>query len=163
MSSAQGKKAAEPDRQIDLTRIGHISSKGRVQDTDYNQLPVVDRLIEKGTAAIPYLISKLGEKTELKGNTVDFWAKVTVGDVALFILMDFFTDSGWKKTTIPGVGWDEMLERRNPDLTAEQVLREYEAKHGRRAIKAKWQKIWNENKDRLYWDKSEKCFRVRIA
>ncbi|MCI0338028.1 MAG: hypothetical protein L0226_10650, partial [Acidobacteria bacterium] len=69
--------------------------------------------------------------------------------------------STWKKATIDGVGWDEILERRTPDLTAEDVLRNYIREHGRGAIRMKWEKVWRENKDRLDWDEIEKCFRIK--
>ncbi len=147
--------------ELDLAQIGHISSKGRVQDSEYNNLEIVTKLIERSTRSIPFLISKLEEEAKTMKPVMDFWSKTTVGDIALIILVDFFTDSTWKKATIDGVGWDEILERRTPDLTAEDVLRNYIREHGRGAIRMKWEKVWRENKDRLDWDEIEKCFRIK--
>jgi hypothetical protein len=160
-SAASPNKA--PFDTIDLTRIQHIGPKGRVQDKEYNDLEVVDQLIGRGTDSIPLLISKLEDETELEGRVIDFWYKVTVGDIAHIILSDFFTDSTWEKATIPGIRWDDMLERRNAEITGEQVLREYIDKHGRSGIRKRWEKIWQEYKSRLYWDERERCFKVRDA
>ena len=148
---------------IDLTRIKHVAAKGRIQDKEYNDLDVVDHLISTGPRSIPFLISKLEDETPLEGRVIDYWDEVTVGDVAHIVLTDFFTDSTWKNTTIPGISWDELLERRNTSITGEQVLREYVERHGRRGIIRKWVKVWEEYKDRLYWDEKELCFKVRSA
>lgn len=147
--------------EIDLSRIEYIAPKGRVQDADYNQLKVVDELIAFGTESIPYLISKLDDETEIKGHVMDYWPEVKIGDVALVILSDFFTDSSWKKSTIGGVEWREFLDCKNPGVPASQCLASYIAKHGREGTKAKWQRIWNENQDKIYWDEAERCFKAR--
>jgi hypothetical protein len=150
-----------PVSDINLASIGSIAPKGRVQDGEYNDLAVVKRLTQQGKEAIPYLISKLDDETKIEGHVIDYWSEVRVADVALIILTDFFTDSSWQKTTVRGVGWDEFLERRvDRDLTREQLLRNYISKHGRKAIKDRWQALWREYSDRLYWDKNERCFRV---
>lgn len=148
-------------KDIDLTAIGAMAPKGRVQDRDYNDLPVVNNLIQHGKQAIPYLISKLDDETKIKGHVVDYWSDVRVGDVALMILTDLFTDSTWQNTTIPGVGWDEFLQRGNhKSLTAEQVLRNYISKHGRSAIKKRWQALWLKYRNQLFWDQNDRCFRL---
>ena len=147
--------------ETNLAAIGRIAPKGRVQDRDYNQNAIIDRLLEHGKESIPYLISKLDEETRIEGHVFDYWSEVSVGDVALVVLTNFFTDSSWQRTTIPGVSWDELFgEGKNPDLTGEQYLRNYIAKHGRKSLKTKWQRIWEENKSRVYWDEAERCFKV---
>ena len=155
-------ETAAPLSDINLATIGAIASKGRVQDQDYNDLAIVKTLIAHPNDSVPYLISKLEDETKIEGHVIDHWYEVRVGDVALLMLTDFFTDSSWQNTTIPGVGWDEFLERgSNRELTSEQVLRNYVSKHGRNEIKNRWQKIWQENSTRLFWDEKERCFRVR--
>lgn len=150
-----------PLDEIDLAKIGAHAPKGRVQDREYNQLALVEDLIAHGKQSIPYLISKLDDETKINGHVVDYWYAVHVGDVALIILSDFFTDSTWQSTTIPGVGWDEFLERGgNRNLTGEQVLRNYIAKHGRGAIKKRWQQIWEAHKDEIWWDGKDRCFKL---
>jgi len=148
--------------QTNLLKIGHIAPKGRVQDTDYNDLPEVRNLIARGKESIPDLISELNNETKVYGEILDYWSDVHVGDVALIILTDFFTDGSGQRTTIAGIGWDEFLERDGKtNLTSEQVLRNYIAKYGRNRIKDRWQKIWTQYRDRMFWDDGERCFKVR--
>jgi hypothetical protein len=146
--------------QPDLSTIGHISPKGRVQDRDYNNLPIVDELVSLGTKSIPYLIRKLDDETKLQGVVMDYWSEVTVADVALIILTDFFTESTWKKTTIPDP--DNFLDRGNrKDLSAEELLRTYIAQYGRKKIQDKWTAIWARYQHAIMWDATERCFRLR--
>jgi hypothetical protein len=147
---------------IDLAKIGHIAPKGRVQDKEYNQLEVVERLIAGGKESIPFLISQLESEKRVQGQVIDFWRKVTVGDLASIILLDLFTDPTWSKPTITGLTWNEFLEvEKDSDQDAEQQLRSYLSKHGRRQIKAKWQRVWEQNQERLYWDENDRCFKLR--
>jgi hypothetical protein len=149
-----------PLTEINLAAIGAIAAKGRVQDTDYNQLPVVEQLIAHRKQSIPFLISKLDDETKIQGHVMDYWNEVRVADVALIILTDFFVDHTWQNTTIPGVGWNEFLERgANSDITAEEVLRNYISRHGRSKIKSRWQKIWDKYRDQIEWDETERCFK----
>ncbi len=150
-----------PLSEIDLTRIGSVASKGRVQDTDYNHLPIVENLIAHGNDSVPFLIGKLADETKIRGHVFDYWYDVRVGDVAFVILTDFFTDRTWRDTTVPGVGYDTFLQRANSDIMAEQVLRDYIAKHGRGDISNRWRQIWVQYKDRVYWDESDRCFKLR--
>jgi hypothetical protein len=152
--------ARSPLTEIDLATVGAIAPKGRVQDAEYNHLPLVDQLIAHGRESIPYLISKLDDETKIEGYVVDFWNEVRVADVALIILTDFFTDHTWQNTTVPGVGWDQFLKRgANSSITAEQVLRNYISKHGRSKIKERWQQIWEKYRDQIGWDETERCFK----
>ena len=147
---------------IDLSQIGHIAPKGRVQDKEYNELEVVDQLIANGKDSIPYLISKLDDETVIHEPVMDFWSKITVGDVALIVLSDFSIDSTWTNETIPGASWDKFLERSsaNRDVPAQELLDIQVARHGRGGLKAKWQKIWSDYEDRVVWDDKERCFRL---
>jgi hypothetical protein len=152
---------ALPLTDINLAEIGALTPKGRVQDREYNQSPVVEGLIAHGKESIPYLISKLDDETKVAAHVVDYWYDVRIGDVALIILTDLFTDSTWQKTTISGVEWDKFLERGNDtNLTGEQVLRNYISRHGRTRIKERWQHIWEANKNEILWDEKERCFKV---
>ena len=147
---------------IDLAKIGHIQSKGRVQDEQYNRLEVVERLIAGGKESIPFLISQLESEKRVQGQVIDFWSKVTVGDLAFIILLDFFLDPTWSGSTISGLTWEEFLEvKKDSGQDAQQQLRSYISKHGRRQIKARWQRVWEENQERLYWDEKDRCFKLR--
>jgi hypothetical protein len=148
--------------EIDLTRIGHIAPKGRVQDAEYNQLPIVEQLIAHGKESIPFLISKLEDETKIEAHVLDFWYQVSVGDVALVILSDFFLDKNGKKSTIAGMHWNEFLARgNNNNFTGEQVLRNYIERYGRRKIKERWQNVWQQYQDRIFWNQQERAFKVR--
>jgi hypothetical protein len=145
---------------IDLAEIGHIASKGRVQDQEYNRLEVVERLIAGGKQSIPFLIGQLESERIVKARVLDYWNKVTVGDLAFIILMDFFLDSTRHKSTIAGLTWNEFLEvEKDSHPAAEEQLRAYITKHGRRQIKVKWQRIWEQNQKRLHWDEKDRCFK----
>lgn len=151
-----------PLSEINLTRIGHVAPKGRVQDAEYNQLPIVEQLIAHGKESIPFLISKLEDETKIEAHVLDFWYQVSVGDVALVILSDFFLDKNWKRSTIAGMHWNEFLARgNNKNLTGEQVLRNYIERYGRRKIKERWQNVWQQYQDRIFWDQQERAFKVR--
>lgn len=148
--------------QIDLSELERIAPKGRVQDKEYNQLPIIDDLIANEKDQIPYLIGKLDNETKIKHHVLDYWYEVSVGDVALVVLGDFFTDASWQNTTISDVGWDDFLERgEDKDSTGEAILRKYIKKHGRKKIKERWQKMWEQNKEYIYWDETDKCFRIK--
>jgi len=152
-----------PLSEIDLSKIGHTSPKGRVQDKDYNQLEVIDNLIANGKESIPYLISKLDDKRKINEPVVDYWNEIYVGDVAFIILTDFFTDSSWERGTIDGINWGKFTGCTNPDIPAYNCWVEYVEKNGRKSIKNKWRKIWEENKDKIYWDEAERCFKVKAT
>jgi len=75
--------------------------------------------------------------------------------------MDFFLDSTWHKSTIAGLAWNEFSEvKKDSHLAAEGQLRAYITKHGRRQIKVKLQRIWEQNQKRLYWDEKDRCFKL---
>jgi hypothetical protein len=156
-------ESIEQTPSIDLAEIGHIATKGRVQDQEYNRLEVVERLIAGGKQSIPFLIGQLESERIVKAQVLDNWNKVTVGDLAFVILMDFFLDYTWQKSTIAGLTWNEFLEvEKDSRLTGEGQLRAYITKHGRRQIKDRWQRIWEQNKERLYWDEKDRCFKLEL-
>jgi len=162
LETPQSNVSTVPLSQIDLTKIGVVADKGRVQDTDYNHLPVVESLIAHGNEAIPFLINKLDDETRMKDHVFNAGSEVHVGDVAFVILTDFFTDPTWQKTTIPGVDYDVFLQRTpNSNVAGEQLLRNYIAKHGRHDITKRWRNIWAQYKDLVHWDEHERCFRLR--
>jgi len=122
----------------------------------------VNDLLAHGKDSIPFLIGKLDDETEIDRSVISFWYKVYIGDIALIILSDFFTNDDGKTSTIQGFGWDDFLERGNDkDSMGEAILRNYIKKHGRKNIKARWQKVWDENKENIYWDETNKCFKIK--
>lgn len=163
----QTKSSKKDLSEVDLTKIGHIAPKGRVQDKEINgiklnNLQVIDDLLSNGKDSIPFLIDKLDDETLIEGQVLDFWYENSVADVSLVILNNFFSTDDGMTSTIPGFGWDEFLERGNDkNAMGEEILRRYIERHGRQNIKERWQKMWDENKENIYWDESERCFKVR--
>ena len=158
-SLALGKGAPPQPISVDLRLIGHIAPKGRGQDKIYNpSLPVVDALIDSGPAAIPFLLSKLGDETEIDPSVLDLWPRVRVGDVALVLLCDFFTRPDGKNT-VAGLNWDGILERGNQDGPAWALLEDFVAKHGRRGLRHRAEGILKPHHGRFAWDAEERCFK----
>jgi hypothetical protein len=89
----------------------------------------------------------------------DFWPTVRVGDVALAILLHFFTTSDWKTSTIPGMGWDDLLEPPTEDMAAWDVLESFLARYGRRGLRQKVEGILEPYDGKLSWDATERCFK----
>jgi len=156
--------AAQGDQFPDLSLIGPVAPKGRVQDKAYNPtLPVVTSLISRGSASIPYLVSKLEDGSEIKGHVFDFWPKVAVGDVALVVLVDFFTLSDGRTSTLPGLEWDKLLERHSSDQSSWDLLASYIRAHGRSGLQKRVEGILALDRETYTWDAKEQCFRLAAA
>jgi hypothetical protein len=158
---AAATKQKKPLSEIDLSKIGHIAPKGRVQDKHYNHLEVVEDLIANGKESIPFLINKVDDETVIDHQVEDYWPEITVGDVALLILSSLSLDATWTNQTIPGTSWEELFEA---EMSADVSFLEYYqtqiGEHGRNRVKAKWEKIWATYKDRIVWDDQERCFKL---
>ena len=144
---------------VDLARIGHVQPKGRVQDKDYNDLPVVDRLISMGPAAISFLVSKLEDEGRVDGYVFDFWPDVRVGDVALVVLCDLFLTADGRSPTVPGLEWDTLLDRRSQDVSSSTLLDTFIAIHGRTEIRRRVEKLLQAHPKGFAWDETERCFK----
>jgi len=144
---------------VDLGTIGHVSPKGRVQDRDYNNLPVVDGLISMGPSAIPFLVSKLDDERRVEGTVFDSWEDVRIGDVALVILCDFFLAADWQTPIVPGLEWDKLLDRRSPDASSSTLLATFIAKHGRAELRRRVETLLRAHAKAFVWDERERCFR----
>jgi hypothetical protein len=132
-------------------------AKGRFQDKDYCESTVMDQILAQGKDAIPILISQISDTRPTKEPIIDFWGPMTVGDVAYLVLDDLFLDSDWKTQTMPGlkqIGLD-------CGASAQQCYQRLLKKHGRNFIQNQWLATWNANKDRVYWDSTARCFKLR--
>ncbi|MCM3872084.1 MAG: hypothetical protein ND895_15485 [Pyrinomonadaceae bacterium] len=148
--------------EIDISKIGRIAPKGRVQDKDYNDIEVVDQLIAKGKDSIPFLISKLDDGTTIHHHVIDYWpGDMTVGDVAFVILSDFTTDSTWARATIPGADRDTILGKADPNAPGVERVARFVDKYGRKPIRQKWEEIWLKYKDQIVWDDQQRCFKAK--
>lgn len=165
MASAETPNAIvkPPLELIDISKMPPLDSK-RIQtsmeDALGNKNHVFADLLANGKDSIPFLINQLENETEMDRTIMSFY-RLYVGDMAHIILTDFFTDETETKSTIPGFGWDEFLERgSDKDIMGEEVLRRYIRKHGRKSIKQRWQKTWDQNKDKIFWDEKCRCFKI---
>lgn len=146
---------------IDLSKIGHTAPSGRVQDLDNDPSDVVRQLVANEKKSVPFLISKLDDNTRVDDRIFDYWYNTFVGDIALSVLGDLFTLPDGVTSTLPGMSWDELLERGDDRSTmGEELLRRYIRKHGRKTIKQKWQAVWKANESKIYWDSTDRCFKL---
>jgi len=88
--------------------------------------------------------------------------------VAFSMLSDLFTACEGEgvgcRHTIKGViTWDDLCNEGPSDviLVCGAGWEAHLKKFGRQSVQQSWQKAWMENKDRIYWDESAKCFRVK--
>jgi hypothetical protein len=145
---------------IDLRKIGHIASNGRVQDKEYNPtLPVVDQLIMAGPDAIPFLVSKLEDSTLIRGRVLDSWPRVRVGDVAWFILYDFFTTKSLV-STLPDPGLFAIVGSADPGQPGWKSWASVVKKYGRSGIRKGAQAILKPYEGKFLWNPVERCFIV---
>jgi hypothetical protein len=162
-STAPSTKTASAQA-CELSRIEHFSPKGRAQDKSYNpEQPVIDHLLAKGKECLPLLIDTLDNDTEIDHQIIDYWPHNTIGDIAFVILTDLTTDSSWRKSTIPGGSWNEILgSKPNNDilLPAFNQLTDFKQHHGSIEIKRRWQALWSRHQNQIYWDQRDKCFKL---
>jgi hypothetical protein len=134
-----------------------MAAKGRMQDAPDTE--AARNVLSRGKQAIPELITCLTDVRKAKRPVFQYWSETTVGDIAFTFLSDLFTDSTWKRPTANILTWIS-IQAESPDQPAEQAWRSYIAKHGTKYVQKVWQKMWKENESRIYWDDSERCFRV---
>lgn len=145
---------------IDLRKIGHIASNGRVQDKENNpNLPVIDQLIAAGPEAIPFLVSKLEDSTVIRTKVLDSWPKVCVGDVAWFILYDFFTDKNLV-STLPDPGLFAIVSGEDQGQQGWKSWASVVRKYGRAGIRKGVQAILKPYQEKFLWNPVERCFIV---
>ena len=154
----------KPLELIDLSKMPPLDSKRMqtsMEDALGNKNEILDDLIANGTSSIPFLINHLDDETKIENRVIPFWYEQSVGDVALATLFDLFYDDRAMRSTVPGFGYDHFLERgSDKSITGEEVLRRYIRNHGRQDIKSRWQKMWESNKQKIYWDDDCRCFRI---
>ena len=166
-------QAANPicDEIAKLNSDAHEYMSPRWQD-DSDQTPVDRRILQLGTEAVPLLIACLGDERKTMVNGA-LWAEPTVGKVAFSILWDLFKgcdgydEDGYGvncRPTIKGVvTWDDLCNEGPSDgiLPCGTGWENHLKKYGRKSIQQSWRKAWTENKDRIYWDATGKCFRIK--
>jgi hypothetical protein len=153
---------------FDLSKIGMVingqqicEDKGRLQDESGEA--ELTRIIAAGPKAIPVLIKMLTDARMAKTAEplICYWPGMAIGDIAFCLLSDLFTDESGSKT-MPGSAWNDLLGTDEHSAAWEQ-LHGYIGKHGRAALQAKWQRLWNKYKGQIFWDPSQRCFRLKVA
>ena len=151
---------------FDLSKIGMVvggkqicEDAGRI--TDYRS-QVMEQIVATGPKSVPVLIAMIADVriAKTKEPIICYWPGMAIGDLAFCVLSDLFTDTSLTKATIPGAGWDDMLGPPG-ELPAWEQLHQYIRKHGRMALRAKWQKLWDKYGERMFWDQKAGCFRLR--
>lgn len=130
--------------------------KGRLQDHEYCSSHLMDRIVADGKQAIPLLISQLTGTRATKQPIYDYWNLTTEGDIAYFILMDFFTEPNGA-FLMPGV---DSIRLTCKDIDSETCWRGILKKRGRKSIQGQWFRVWDENKESIVWDETSRCFRL---
>src|SRR5437660_3706747 len=79
-------RAAKCDPSLSLADMGHMQSKGRLQDAGAAQ---TRHIVALGKTAIPLLIACLREETKTKESVVDFWFDNDGRGHCIFLSMRF--------------------------------------------------------------------------
>jgi hypothetical protein len=161
-------KVAPCDPRLGLTKTKPVGyTKGRWQDAadaEGDADPVtageVHNVLRFGTDAIPLLIGCLTDDTRTKYRIWDYWPEPKVRDLAFSILCDLFTDRLGRQTLDGAIMWSDIQDE-SPDQAAWIAWGIYNDKHGQQYLQKVWLKAWTENKTRIYWDNSDKCFKVK--
>lgn len=139
--------------------MADCGAKGRFQDKEYCDSPIVDQVLAGGKDSVPILISLLTSEKITKTPVYHYWSYTTEGDVAFHMLSDLFKDSTWNNATMPGVTEiDVSKDYADCSAPGEECWRGFLEKRGRPYLQNLWRKKWQENKDRVYWDERERCF-----
>jgi hypothetical protein len=141
---------------------GHqiCEDKGRLQEAPSL---VIDQIIAAGPKGVPVLIALIDDSRELKTEEpiICYWYGMTVGELALCTLTDLFTDASEPRRTVPGTNWAAWMDPEDKDLPAADQLRLFVKRHGRGALKQKWQKLWARYGEQVYWNSKDLCFRLK--
>lgn len=140
----------------ELTAPGSCRNKGRFQDKEYCDSQVVDQILAEGKEAIPILIGQLTDTRKTKHPVYDLWNYTAAGDIANTLLFDLFTASDWTIAPMPELESLQM-ECAHP---GEPCWRKFLRKNGREFVQKQWRAAWTTNKDRIYWDRKDRCFRM---
>ena len=80
--------------------------------------------------------------------------------MALAVLSDLFLDPTWRKSTLPELCWDNVLERTSEATTASELLNGFVQSHGRAELARRWRRAWEQYGKRMRWDSTGQYFQV---
>ena len=161
-----GQHPTDKSLNFDLSQIGLVldgkqicEDNGRLQDFPSKMM---DRIIAAGPKAVPVLIQMLTDTRPIKTKEplICYWPSMAVGDAAFCLLENLFI--GVNGTSLPGTDWHALLGGNDNDPSWVELGR-YVQNHGRKSLQAKWQALWTKYKNRIVWDPSERCFKLKAA
>lgn len=150
---------------FDLSKIGFVlngeqicEDKGRLQDYPSK---VMDEIIAAGPKAVPVLIAMITDAKPVKTNepVIYYWYGMTVGDLALCLLSDLFSDPSDQRT-VPGTYWASMMDAADKNRQAADQLHLFVKRHGRSILQAKWERVWARYQGQVHWDTKDRCFKL---
>jgi hypothetical protein len=145
----------------DLMAITRLGGKGRVQDLRPGQKqPQINAILALGDDAIPRLIDAIESERPYRSPPAPFWPKMVEGDVALIVLSDLFLDASWKRSALPELCWDQLLERTSNQATAWELLGDFVRLHGRAELARRWREAWLQHGAKMKWNSAERFFEV---
>ena len=150
----------------DTKPIGYTKDRwqdrGAEGDADPDAAREIHKVLRFGTNAVPLLIACLTDERRTKYHVWDYWPEPEVRDVAFSILCDLFSDPTGQPTLGGVIMWPD-VQAESPDQAAWIAWGIYNDKHGRQYVQQVWLKAWVENKSRIYWDDSTRCFKLKRA
>jgi hypothetical protein len=146
---------------FDLLKIAQLGGKGRIQDVQYQPKDAqVLAILAAGKDAVPLLIDALESARPYETPPNSFWPMMTEGDVALKVLSDLFLDSTWKRSTLPELCWDNLLQRSDAETPAWDLLNTFIKAHGRAELAKRWRAAWAQHSAAIRWDPTGRNFVV---
>ncbi len=161
-------KVATCDPRLGLVKtepVGYTKSRWQdAEDAEGGPNPTAAREVRNvlrfGMNAIPLLIGCLTDESKTKYRIGGYWPEPKVRDLAFSILCDLFTDRMRNETIDGAIMWSDIQDE-SPNQAAWIAWGIYNDKHGQQYLQKVWLKAWTENKTRIYWDNSDKCFKVK--
>ncbi len=146
---------------FNLLEIGRLQGKGRIQDMqNLSADPQVGAILAMGKEAIPELIEALESSKPFARPPIDFWPKMSEGDMALVVLSDLLLDPTGRRSTVTELCWDNVLERESVDISASELLDRFVKAHGRAELARRWRDAWSRHGSTLQWDPVGRYFRA---
>ncbi len=65
----------------------------------------------------------------------------------------------WQTTSVPGMKWDDILERKDKNACASTLLKTFIKTHSRAELRTRVERLLNPYLLRFQWDDQERCFR----
>lgn len=146
---------------FDLLKITQLGGKGRIQDAQYRPMDTqVSAILAAGKDAVPLLIDALESARPYTISPNSFWPVMAEGDVALIVLSDLFLDPAGKRSTLPELCWDNILQRTDAETPAWHLFKTFVKAHGRAELAKRWRGAWAQHSEEIRWDPTGRYFVV---